>query len=75
MNKGIFYMLTATEVQHIKNVIQDLMALADASEYTEQDAHQAIEILNKIKPLDTEEVLLGLDELQTEIEREENDNG
>ena len=66
-------MLTATEVQHIKNVIQDLLALADASEYTGKEAHDAIEILDKIKPLDTEEVIMGLNELQIEMEDEDYD--
>lgn len=73
MKSGVFYMLTATEVQHIKNVIQDLMALADASEYTEKEAHDAIEILDKIKPLDTEEVIMGLNELQIEMDDEDYD--
>jgi hypothetical protein len=68
MNKGIFYMLTATEVQHIKNTFQDLLAIADPSEYTEQDVHHAIELLDKIRPLDTEEVLMGLTELEEEME-------
>ena len=68
--KELFYMLTATEVLHIKNVIQDLLAIADPSEYTEQDVHHAIELLDKIKPLDTEEVLMGLNELEERMEED-----
>lgn len=65
-------MLTANEVQFLKNVFQDLLAIADPSEYTEQDAHHAIELLDKIKPLDTEEVLQGLNELEEELQDYDN---
>ena len=63
-------MLTAGEVLHIKTVIQDLLAIADPSEYTEQDVHHAIDLLDKIRPLDTEEVLQGLSDLEDFIEEE-----
>ena len=57
MSKGIFYMLTATEVQHLKEVITELMAVANPGEYNEEEAHQAIELLSKLNAMDTEEVL------------------
>ena len=50
-------MLTKTEVQHLKDVIADLMAVANPGEYNEEEAHQAIELLAKLDPMETEEIL------------------
>ncbi len=62
-------MLTALEIQHIKDVITDLTALADPSDYTRSEIEQALELLNKLEPIDCE---LGLEVFSQQIEK---DNG
>lgn len=52
MNKGIFYMLTATEISLIKNIVTDYMACDGADKLSAQDA---LEILNKLNPIDYED--------------------
>ena len=58
MNKGIFYMLTATEIMHIKDVITALM---DEAGHHSEEGHQALDLLDKLKPVDTEEALVALE--------------
>ncbi len=57
MNKGLFYMITASERQHLKDVIAQLMLAANPQEYNEEEAHQAIELLATLSPMDTEDFL------------------
>lgn len=63
-------MLTAMEIQHIKNVLTDLSALADPSEYTQQEVWEAIDLLDKIKPIDC---MVGLDIFERQIELEDDE--
>ncbi len=60
-NNGIFYMLTATEVQHIKDVLTELMGCAEPGSYNDEEVHQAINLLSKLEALDTEQVLTTLE--------------
>lgn len=55
----MIYMLTATEVNFIKEVLEQLSLVADPSEYTEREVEEALEILNSIKPIKTEDYLSG----------------
>ncbi len=46
-------MLTATEIQHLKSVIKDLMEVSEYDPHPlHEEAGQALEILDKLKPLD-----------------------
>ena len=61
-------MLTALEVQHIKDVISDLSAIADPSEFTLGEAEEALELLSKLEPIDCE---LGLQVFEEQIKQDE----
>lgn len=61
MSKSIFYMLTATEKQHCLNIIQSLLEQSDADSVLQEEAHQAIELLSKLRPMDTNEVLTAME--------------
>lgn len=50
-------MLTATEIGFIRNIIQELTALADPSEYRREEVKEVLAMLKKIPPLETEVVL------------------
>jgi len=49
--KGILYMLTHTEIVLIKEVIEQLAALANPSEFSEGEVREALTLLNKIEPV------------------------
>lgn len=68
MNKGIFYMLTATEVQHLKDVITELMSVANPGEYNEEEAHQAVELLSKLKGADVEWAIAQSEMVDEEVD-------
>lgn len=50
-------MLTATEVVFLKDLIQQLSALAEVSEYTQNEIDEALELIDSLKPLKTEDFL------------------
>lgn len=64
-------MLTATEVVFLKDLIEHLGALSEASEHTSNEVDLALEMLNRIEPVDTERAI-GLfddpEELSTQEE-------
>lgn len=66
----MFYMLTATEVVFIKDLIEDLCDAAGNSYgdcyITRKDVNTALELLNKIEPIETEAVLELLDSIEEE---------
>lgn len=57
---GIFYMLTATETQHLRDTFKSLLSMVERMEEegcsgmgdTLEETTQALEILEKLKPLD-----------------------
>ena len=54
------YMITTGEIQFVTDVLQDLVSLADPSEYLEGEVTQAFEILNS---LDKQQNELSLKEI------------
>lgn len=50
-------MLTASEVLFLKDLIEQLASLSDASEYTENEVDEALELLEKVTPIKTEDYL------------------
>ena len=50
-------MLTSAEIYYIKDIIQQLAALVDSSEYTEKEVEDVLELLDSLKPTKTEEYL------------------
>lgn len=48
MNNGIFYMITASEKGFIRDILYDLSALAEPSEYLQEEVNQAFEILDNL---------------------------
>jgi hypothetical protein len=53
----MIYMLTATEIVFIKDIIEQLATISEPSEYVKGEVTLALELLNKIEPVDTEKVL------------------
>lgn len=53
------FMITAGEVQFVKEIIYELTSLADPSEFFEEEVQQAYDILDKLTSYDTE-LLLSL---------------
>jgi len=49
-------MITAGEVYFIKEVIRDLCALADPSEYYEGEVDEALNLLDKLLSHDTQQI-------------------
>jgi hypothetical protein len=62
-------MLTATELSFVKELIEQLAELADPSEYTQNEVSLALELLNRIEPLETNAVLDLLDSIEELEER------
>lgn len=60
---GIF-MITAGEVQFIKDLIYDLSALADPSDYVEKEINEAYIILDKLASYDTQMLITIYSQLQ-----------
>lgn len=50
-------MITAGEVQFIQDILEELRALADPSEYYCSEVDDAIELLQKLKGYDTQKVV------------------
>ena len=50
-------MLTATEVIFIKELLENLAVLADASAYTRNEVDTALELLNRLESIETEDFL------------------
>ena len=48
MNEVVYYMITPSERTFVRDIIQDLMALADPSEYLQEEVNQAFEILDSL---------------------------
>lgn len=70
MIKGNLYMLTATEITLIKEIVTDYLGMEGADSINGQDA---LEILNKIKPITLEEtmaIILEEDEEPEEVEKD-----
>lgn len=51
------YMLTATEVLFLKELIEHLSALSDPSEYTWNEVETAMELLNRLESVETDSFL------------------
>lgn len=66
-------MLTATEVDFIKDVIEQLSSIADPSEYTDREVEEAIEILDKLKPYSTEDFIGFTKAINNSLEGGNND--
>ena len=57
MSEGILFMITATETEYIRDIVYDLAALADPSEFLQEEVEAVYEILdnlNKTKLKETE---------------------
>lgn len=50
-------MLTATEIVFIKELIEQLSSLSEPSDYTLKEVEVAMELLNRLEPIDTEKFL------------------
>ena len=57
----MIYLVTATEINFIKELLEQLSGVADTAEYTEREVEEALEILNSLKPIKTEDYLSGED--------------
>ena len=55
----MIYMLTFTEVNFLKELLEQLASVADISDYTEQEVEEALEILNKVKPINIKDYFNG----------------
>lgn len=61
-------MLTSLEITFIRDIIKDLTALVEPSEYTKEEVDQALELLNKLQPIDCEK---GLEVFSAQVELNE----
>ncbi len=61
----MLYMLTGTEVLFLKDLVEQLSGLSDPSEYTAEEVEMALELLNKLQPVETEKYLNFIDSFET----------
>ncbi len=61
----MLYMLTGTEVLFLKDLVEQLSGLADTSDYTREEVEMAIELLNKLQPVETEQYLDFIESFET----------
>jgi len=57
-------MITAGEVQFVRELIYDLSALADPSDYVEKEINEACNILDKLDSYDTQLLIQLYTQLQ-----------
>lgn len=62
-------MITGGEIRFIQDLLEELLALADTSEYYAKEVSDAIELLEKLKQYDTAKVV----EYFKSLEEEENE--
>ena len=61
-------MLTASEIVFLKDLVQQLAGLADPSEYTENEVDLAMELLNRLEPIETEQFLEAMETMYPQEE-------
>lgn len=59
-------MLTATEIVFLKDIIEQLAVLADPSDYTQSEIDQALELIDTLEPIETEDYLKAMETLTIE---------
>lgn len=69
VNRVSIYMITGGEIRFIQDLLEELLALADTSEYYAKEVSDAIELLEKLKQYDTAKVV----EYFKSLEEEENE--
>lgn len=66
-------MITAGEIQYVRDILKDLAAIADPSEYLEEEVDEAIRILDSLTAHDSGmicDVVTELEHIQKEQEHE-----
>lgn len=58
-------MLTASEIVFLKDLVQQLSDLADTSDYTDREIDLAMELLNRLEPIDTDKFVDFLESYET----------
>jgi len=68
------FMITQGEIFFIKELIVELSALADPSEYIEGEVEEAVELLEKLAGYDLENVMKVVEHMNLQVENITNDN-
>lgn len=63
-------MLTASEILFIKDLVQHLADVSDLSDYTSKEIDLALELLNRLEPVDTDKFIDFMDQYEEEEEVE-----
>jgi len=53
----MFYLISKLEAQHIADILQELSAIADASEFSKEEVQTLIDLIGSLKPLNTDLVV------------------
>lgn len=67
-------MITAYEVLFVKEVLLEMAALADPSEYYEGEVAEAINLLDKLAQYNTEQIVQIADHINQQIKELHNDD-
>lgn len=67
----MLYMLTATEVIFIKELLEHLAALADPCDYTVNEVDTALELLNRLESIETDSFLDYIQSIEIEEDYQE----
>jgi len=68
------HMITAYEVLFVKEVLLEMAALADPSEYYEGEVAEAINLLDKLAQYNTEQIVQIADHINQQIKELHNDD-
>lgn len=61
-------MITQGEINFVKELIMELVTLADPSEYTEGEVQEAIDLLDKLSTHNLEQVMMIVHSMNQQVE-------